>query len=104
MTTKTVIGFDRSGGLPLMAMHTFFAGADGQLMHEIDGRLRATVPPEGWADYVKDWPEAADIVSALTKPATPTPSLEQLLQQVADNAVNAALKTANQEGADHVVA
>lgn len=99
MKTKTVYGFDQAGGLPLLALHTFFAGRDGQLVHEIDGHLRATVPPEGWADYVRTWPEAADVVNAMILPAspTPTPNLEALLAQVAENAVNAALQQANQE-------
>lgn len=49
-------------------MHTFSATADGQLAHETDGVARAIVPPEGWDDYVKAWPDAAPIVAALRKP------------------------------------
>lgn len=70
MMPKTVFGFDKSGGLPMVCIHTFEASADKQLVHLIDGNLRATVPPEGWESYCKTWPEAQDIVDALTiKPA-----------------------------------
>lgn len=102
MTSKTVYGFDRVGGLPIMAIHTFSTTRDGQLQHEIDGYLRATVPPEGWADYVRDWPDAADIVAAMTKPAAPAKTLEEQLQEAAQNAVNAALQNANPDSG-HVV-
>ncbi len=68
---KTVPGFDRTGSMPMMTIHTFAKGKDGQLEHHIDGRLRAQVPPEGWADYCREYPEAQDIVDAMTiKPTT----------------------------------
>lgn len=66
MNSKTVYGFDKSGGLPVLALHTFEAARDGQILHFIDGNLRATVPPEGWADYAKEWPEAQEIIDGLT--------------------------------------
>jgi hypothetical protein len=74
--SKTVPGFDRTGDRPMMVYHTFQVGPDGQLQHLIDNNLRATVPPEGWADYVREWPEAAEIVDSLIKPtvaADPVP-------------------------------
>lgn len=69
MNTKTVPGFEKIAGRPpLVVWHTFEATRDGQLAHLIDGVPRATVPPEGWADYCKAYPEAQDIVDGLTKP------------------------------------
>lgn len=73
---KTVPGFDISGGMPIMAIHTFEPSSDGQLNHTIDGRLRATVPPEGWAEYVRQWPEAGDIIAAMTRRVEPEPVAE----------------------------
>lgn len=52
-----------------MCMHTFQATEDGQLAHYTDGALRATVPPEGWADFVALWPDAQTIVDQLRTPA-----------------------------------
>lgn len=67
MLPKTVAGFEvRPGNVPLVVMHTFEATSDGQLQHSIDGRVRATVPPEGWKDYCLTFPEARDIVDSLT--------------------------------------
>lgn len=60
-----VMGFDKSGGLPILADHLFTTSDDGQLVHIVDGRLRATVPPEGWADYLREWPEAGGVVDSL---------------------------------------
>jgi hypothetical protein len=71
------IGAD--AGFPLrLANHRFSASADGQLQHFVEGELRATVPPEGWADYVKYWPASIDVV-------------RQLQAQAAANAANATL-------------
>lgn len=53
-----------------MEQHTFEA-VKGQLVHSTDGMVRAIVPPEGFADYLKTWPEAAPIVEQITKPAAP---------------------------------
>lgn len=77
---KRVIGFDTSGGLPIMAMHYFATTGDGQLAHYIDGRLRATVPPEGWADYAKTWPESGDVIDSLIRPTTPAAPLFQIVE------------------------
>lgn len=53
--------------MPIMAMHEFKESADHQLEHWIDGKLRATIPPEAWADYVAVWPIAADFVESLRR-------------------------------------
>ena len=74
MKTKTVPGFDTVAGRPLMVMHTFSISADHQLQHFTDGNLRATVPPESWADYCAAYPEAQDIVDELTKPTEVQPA------------------------------
>lgn len=66
---KTTYGFDKSGNIPFIAIHTFEGGNDGQLLHFIDGNLRAAVPPEGWKDYAKEYPDAQDVIdSLLVKP------------------------------------
>lgn len=84
---KTVPGFTMLSGRPVMVLHTFYATADGQLAHETDGTLRATVPPEGWADYCQQYPDAQDIVDSLTiKPLIR--SVEEQLQQVVQNVVS----------------
>jgi hypothetical protein len=62
---KTTYGFDKGRNYPLMGIHTFSSTSDGQLQHEIDGKIRATVPPEGWADYCKEYPDAQDIVDSM---------------------------------------
>ena len=58
------------------AHHTIEATRDGQLQHSIDGVVCATVPPEGWEQYARDWPQAADIVRQLRRP---TPDAEKTL-------------------------
>jgi hypothetical protein len=63
---KTTYGFDKGRNFPLMGIHTFATSQDGQLRHFIDDKLRATVPPEGWSDYCKEYPDAKDIVDSLT--------------------------------------
>lgn len=53
-------------GFPLkLAQHRFSSNANGELLHFIDDTLSATVPPEGWDDYVKYWPPAIDVVRQL---------------------------------------
>ena len=55
-------------GWPLrLARHVFSSSARGELLHFIDGDLRATVPPEGWAGYVAEWPDAAFITEQLKR-------------------------------------
>ncbi|HYS77051.1 MAG TPA: hypothetical protein VEM38_13235 [Burkholderiales bacterium] len=52
--------------------HRFEATKDGQLAHFTDDQLRATVPPEGWDDYLAAWPEAQPIVDRLRNPSKAT--------------------------------
>jgi len=59
-----VRGFD-VGYPPVIVDHSFRCGADGQLEHYTDGRLRSQVPPEGFADYVERYPECAPVLAAL---------------------------------------
>lgn len=93
MKSKTVPGFERNVDVPRICYHTFEAGNDGQLLHLIDNCLRATVPPEGWADYVKEWPEAGDIVDAMRiVPAAPAPALASVDIQLEQAATIAALQ------------
>lgn len=46
-----------------LARHAFEVTAEG-LFHYTDGRLRAAVPPEGWADYGALYPAAAEAIDA----------------------------------------
>ena len=48
-----------------LATHVFDGNDKGELVHSVDGELRAVVPPEGWDDYVKYWPAAIDVVRQL---------------------------------------
>ena len=61
-------GYKQIGGAAGFAFvsHRFTATADGQLAHYSDDQLRAIVPPEGWQDYLKHWPEAQALVDGLT--------------------------------------
>ena len=66
MIKKTVVGFERSAnGLPVACYHTFDVSSDKQLLHYINDTLRATVPPEGWEEYAKEYPDAQDIIDGL---------------------------------------
>lgn len=66
MIKKTVVGFERSSnGLPVACYHSFDVSGDKQLLHYINDTLRATVPPEGWEEYCKQYPEAQDVVDQL---------------------------------------
>lgn len=68
MTTVKVAHFDKTNSPPIVVMSEFTRGADGTLVHYTDGNLRATIPPEGWDDYLKDWPEAQAVVDSLRLP------------------------------------
>jgi hypothetical protein len=53
-------------GMPVLLCHTVFdVNAAGELVHYSDGKLRATVPPEGWDDYARAWPGCAELVAEL---------------------------------------
>ena len=71
MVAKTVFGFEKRDGIPMVVEHTFEPARDGQLLHFINGQLRATVPPEGWRDYCETYPEAQDVVDSLTRIPSP---------------------------------
>lgn len=64
-------GSDQSAANPAMATvpefvrHEFLLNQDGELEHFIAGKLRATVPPEGWESYGESWPDSL----LVTKPA-----------------------------------
>lgn len=71
---KVTYGFDKSGNVPFIAIHTFRSNSRGELEHLIDGNLRATVPPEGWEDYCREYPDAQSVVDSMTfKPQQPDP-------------------------------
>ncbi|CAB4850632.1 MAG: hypothetical protein F2774_06770 [Actinobacteria bacterium] len=54
-----------AGGMQFVT-HTFETDSSGALVHSTDGKLRAVVPPEGWKDYARQWPEAQPIIDQLT--------------------------------------
>lgn len=84
---KTVPGFTMLSGRPVMVLHTFYATADGQLAHETDGTLRATVPPEGWTAYCEQYPDAQDVVDSLTiKPLSER--VDEQLAKIVENINN----------------
>lgn len=59
------VTFDHTNHPPLIVHSDFFKGDDGQLHHYIDDKLRAIIPPEGWTQYAKDWPEAQKAIDQL---------------------------------------
>lgn len=84
MKTVTAYGFDMQGGVPVMAMHMFNAGNDGQLEHYVDGYLRAQVPPEGWEGYIEQYKEAAPVVAYLRPAPAPAAIVPPVVDQVAE--------------------
>lgn len=64
-----VSGEAYQGTLPaapvLFVGHQFDATPDGQLLHSMDGRQCALVPPEGFDDYVRTWPACKPVVDTL---------------------------------------
>lgn len=71
MIPVVTYGADQSTANPAMALepvfvrHEFMLNQAGELEHYIAGRLRATVPPEGWESYGESWPDSL----LVTKPA-----------------------------------
>lgn len=60
-----------------LEQHVFGATPDGQLAHYTDSALRCVVPPEGWEDYCRMWPDAQAVVDQLRKrPAAAAPAEE----------------------------
>lgn len=62
---KTEIGFDKTNTFPIMVKHTVRPAADGQLEHWMDDKLRATVPPESWDAYCKEWPVCREVADSM---------------------------------------
>lgn len=88
---KTVIGFDKSGGVTLMALHCFSILNNGNLLHEIDGKIRAEVPPEGFEAYAETWPECKDVISGRVYSAAIDPLkpfVEALGEEIKSNAMD----------------
>jgi hypothetical protein len=79
-------------GFPLnLANHRFSANEKGELTHFVEGELRATIPPEGWDDYVKYWPASIDVVRQLRAKASADAAIRaQSLSTRLDNALAAA--------------
>jgi hypothetical protein len=72
-------------GTPVtFAWHTFRRADDGQLEHLLDGRLWATVPPEGMRDYARTWPQCQDLVDQLLRPSPASSALEATDPGLAD--------------------
>jgi len=69
---KTEIGFDKTNTFPIMVKNMFRPSADGQLEHWMDDKLRATVPPESWDAYCKEWPAAREVCDSLLLPRGPS--------------------------------
>ncbi len=78
-------------GFPItLGNHRYSASSDGQLLHYIDEQLRATVPPDGWDDFVKYWPTSIDVVRQLRAQASVKAAAAAAARQVK---VQAALAT-----------
>lgn len=69
---KIEIGFDKTNTFPIMVKHTVRAAADGQLEHYMDDKLRATVPPESWDAYCKEWPVCREVCDSMLLPKAPS--------------------------------
>ena len=65
MRYVSTIKADMAKPFPLLLLHEFRAGDGGELLHHVDGQLRASVPPAGFDDYVLAHPECAPIVRTL---------------------------------------
>jgi len=57
--------FDLTARPPVLTISEFAKGDDGSLVHIVDDKIRAIVPPEGWAQYAQDWPEAQKALDAM---------------------------------------
>lgn len=61
--------WEKLGGVPQLNTHEFSVWKDKTLKHYREGELCATVPPEGFTDYLGMWPEAAPVVNELRSPS-----------------------------------
>jgi len=69
MTTSVKVAhFDATSFPPIIVTSVFERTSDGQLLHIMDDKMRAIVPPESWDDYLKDWPQAQAVVESLRTP------------------------------------
>lgn len=69
MTTSVRLAhFDMTNHPPVIVTSEFSRTSDGQLMHMMDDKLRAIIPPEGWDDYAKLWPACQPVVDSLKSP------------------------------------
>jgi len=69
MTTSIKVAhFDLTNSPPIIVTSVFERNSDGQLLHIMDDKVRAIVPPESWDEYLKAWPEARPVVEALRTP------------------------------------
>jgi len=67
MTTRRSVffrGFDM-GIPPVIVDHEFHASSRGELLHSVNGELRATVPPESFDAYAEAWPACKPVADAL---------------------------------------
>jgi hypothetical protein len=90
MEITTILPNPGVPGLPIIfGYHTFAVAPDKQLEHYIDGVLRATVPPEGFASYVEQYPAAAPVVASITGPTQQAASqadVDAVIKKLADTA------------------
>ena len=61
------VGFDKTGGSFSLVEHTFKTTDDGLLVHEINGSVRAIVPPEGFKGYAEVYPNCQPVIDSVTK-------------------------------------
>lgn len=66
-------GFD-VGFPPVIVDHLFKSSPHGELEHHTDGRLRATVPPEGFEAYAEAYPPCRAVIASITG-RTPAPAV-----------------------------
>lgn len=50
--------------LPELVNHHFSISDAGELVHAIEGRVRAVIPPEGMREYAELWPDSAPLVKS----------------------------------------
>jgi len=75
------VTFDHTNRPPLIVHSEYHKGPDGQLHHYVDDKLRAIIPPEGWTQYAKDWPEAQIAIDQLKTRQAFTEATQTMLAQ-----------------------